>query len=393
MPQRSRVIRSAAAAWLAVACAFASVPARADDGPQPEVFARDLREEIQHIDVTVSDAFGRTATLPIPVTIFRPPGDGPFPLVVMNHGRSGSNDRMKQGRARYDHFARYLVNKGFTVFVPTRVGYWETYGKLDPEDIVSCSSARLEPAAIAASDQVLATVEYARTLPYVDASRWIVMGQSLGGFTSVAVAWRNPPGLVGAVNFSGGHGGDPKQRAGDPCGSAVLQHLWATKAPQAKVPMLWFYWENDQLMGASAPRGWHAAWAENGGKAEFHQLPAFGNDGHNGLGGDMDHWAPFMEQYLAGLGFTRPGIPRRPPTSGFADVNDRDKVPYGAGHSRLYERFLSMPLPRAIAVGADGALGIASGDWVMGRALGFCQQKRGAPCKLYAVDSDVVWTQ
>jgi dienelactone hydrolase len=385
--------RRALAALLFLACAFPVPPAWAQDSPAPEPLARDIREEVQHVNVTVSDAFGRTATLPIPVTIFRPPGDGPFPLVVMNHGRAIDAERMKQGRARYDHFARYLVNKGFTVFIPTRVGYAETYGKLDPEDLLGCASPRLEPAATAAADQVVATVEYARTLPYVDASRWIVMGQSLGGFTSVAVAWRNPPGLVGAVNFSGGHGGNPVTHAGNPCGDAVLRHLWATKAAQAKVPMLWFYWENDQFFGPSAPRRWHAAWTENGGRAEFHQLPGFGKDGHQGIVGDMEHWVPFMEQYLASLGFAKPGVPLRPPPSGFAQVTDRDKVPYGGGNSALYERFLAMPLPRAIAIGAEGAQGIATGDWVIGRALGLCQQKRGAPCKLYAVDADVVWTK
>jgi dienelactone hydrolase len=262
---------------------------------------------------------------------------------------------------------------------------------MDPEDMLGCASPRVEPPATAAADQVLATVEYARTLRYVDASRWIVMGQSLGGFTSVAVAWRNPPGLVGAVNFSGGHGGNPETRAGNSCADAAIQRLWSANAASAKAPMLWFYWENDQYFGPQAPRRWHAAWVDNGGKAEFHQFPGFGKDGHQGVLGDMEHWVPFMEDYLARLGFTRPGVPRRPPASGFADVGDRDKVPYGAGRSALYERFLAMPAPRAIALGADGAQGIASGDWAIGRALGYCQQKRGAACKLYAVDSDVVW--
>ena len=46
--------------------------------------------------------------------------------------------------------------------------------------------------------------------------------------------------------------------------------------------------------------------------------------------------------------------------------------------------------PLAFAVGASGAAGWASGDWAMGRALGYCQ-RRGERCKLYAVDDDVVW--
>lgn len=369
--------------------ALASGTAAQDAAQEP--FARDLREEIQHLQVSVADAYGRRETLNIPVTIFRPPGDGPFPLVVLNHGRPTTARRAQQKRARYDPLARYLVSKGFTVFVPTRAGYAETYGAFDPEDMGGCASPRLQPAAVAASDQVLATVEFARTLPYVDARRWIVMGQSLGGFASVAVASRNPPGLVGAVNFSGGHGGNPEARPGDSCADAAIQRLWAGEAATARVPMLWLYWQNDLYWGAEAPKRWHQAWVDQGGQAEFHQLPPVGKDGHQGTEADMDHWVPLMERFLAGLGFTQSGVPPRPAASGFAAVTDLGKVPDQAGHSELYRRFLAMAKPRAVALGADGAIGVATGDWAVGRALGFCQQRRGAPCRLYAIDDEVVW--
>ena len=44
-----------------------------------------------------------------------------------------------------------------------------------------------------------------------------------------------------------------------------------------------------------------------------------------------------------------------------------------------------------IAGAAWYALMLSSGDWAMGRALGFCQRRSGDRCKLYAVDDDVVW--
>lgn len=50
------------------------------------------------------------------------------------------------------YLARYLVAKGFMVLAPTRVGYVETYGDFDPEKTGGCSSPRIEPMSIAASD-------------------------------------------------------------------------------------------------------------------------------------------------------------------------------------------------------------------------------------------------
>ena len=146
----------------------------------------------------------------------------------MSHGRATTERRAQQARQRFEPLARYLVSMGFVVLVPTRVGYGDTYGDFDPEDHGGCNAMRVEPVATAASDQVIAALSFARTLPYVDASRWVAMGQSVGGLTTVAVAWRNPPGLVGAINFAGGSGGDPERRPGP----AV--HAGADRAPVAR---------------------------------------------------------------------------------------------------------------------------------------------------------------
>lgn len=182
--------------------------------PAGQIFSQDMREEIVRISVTVKDMYNRQETRPVPITIYRPAGDGPFPLFVLNHGRPTTDRRTAQGRFRPDHAARYLVGKGFVVLVPMRVGYWETLGDFDPEDSGPCNNKRIEPTSIAASEQVLATVEYARTLPYVDTSRWLVGGTSMGGLTSVGTVGRNPKGLLAGINFAGGSGGDPVKNPG-----------------------------------------------------------------------------------------------------------------------------------------------------------------------------------
>ena len=134
------------------------VGAAASSMAQEEVLAKDMREEIVRIQVTVKDLYGRQETKPVPITIYRPEGEGPFPLLVFNHGRATSDLRAKQGRSRPEHLARYFTAKGFVVLAPTRIGYWETYGDFDPEDNRSCNDMRVEAMSTAASDQVMAAV-------------------------------------------------------------------------------------------------------------------------------------------------------------------------------------------------------------------------------------------
>ena len=374
-----------------VAAALAALSAGVALAQADALLARDMREETRQISVTVKDLYGRQETRQIPVTIFRPKGDGPFPLVIMNHGRATSEKRATQGVQRFEHLSRYLVNKGFVVLLPTRVGYAQTYGDFDPEASGDCRSRRIEPMAIAASDQVLATLDFAKTLPFIDATRWLVMGQSVGGFTAVATVGRHPAGLLGAVNFAGGVGGDPEKNPGNPCSPQQVGSVFGSFAQSAKVSMLWLYWQNDLYWGAGTPRRWHEAWTTAGGLAEYRSLPAVGQDGHAGVNLDMDHWAPLVDDYLARLGFGTPGVIARPPASAFAKVDEVDKLPANqAAKDGHYRKFLESRAPRAFAVGPNNAVGWASGDWAMGRALGFCA-RRGEPCKLYVVDDDVVW--
>lgn len=355
--------------------------------------ALDLREGQLKLPVTVQDFYGRRETRTITVTTFRPAGDGPFPLLVLNHGRAALDRRANQGRQRFEPQARYFVSLGFAVFVPTRVGYGDTYAEYDPEFGGGCRTLQPGPASQAAADQVLATVDLARTLPWVDATRWVTMGASVGGLTTLAVAARNPPGLVAAVNFAGGHGGRPDTHPGEPCSPGALAALWRQQAAGTAVPTLWLYWANDRYWGAEWPARWAAAWQEGGGKAEFHALPAAGTDGHQGFSSQMDQWVPIVEAYLARAGFVRSGVVPRPTASGYATVDDVARVPASAtARENLYSRFLKTDKrPRAFAVGPNGSAGYASGDWALGRALGYCQAARGLPCKLYAVDDDVVW--
>lgn len=382
----------------ALSCALAVVAVRAQPAAPAAAapkLAADIHEEVQRLPVTVTDAYGRTETTTLPLTLYRPAGDGPFPLAVLGHGRS-SDRRAELKRERFEWLSRYLVAKGFAVAIPTRAGYGESAATFDPEESGTCSNKRYEPMARAAADQLLAVVAHARTLPWVDGSRWIVVGQSMGGTAALATASRAPQGLVAAINFAGGAGGSPDARPGDPCSPQQLERLWREQAATAPLPVLWIYWTHDRYWGERLPRAWAQAWRDGGGRVEFHQLPPWSTDavdGHAGLLRDMDHWVPLVEAYLARAGFAQPGQAVRPPPSSHASLQEPDKVPLKTAQAReqALARFLSASKPRALAIGPGGHYGWAGGDWAAGRALGYCGTAGGVPCRLYAVDDDVVW--
>src|SRR4051812_33680321 len=65
----------------------------------------------------------------IEVTVLRPKGAGPFPLVVLSHGSPRSpQQRRLDGRQRLSGESAPFVEMGYAVIVPTRRGYGHSGG-------------------------------------------------------------------------------------------------------------------------------------------------------------------------------------------------------------------------------------------------------------------------
>jgi dienelactone hydrolase len=262
-----------------------------------------LREEVIELAATVADHTGRSITRPFKVTVFRDDAVAKAPFLVLNHGRPARPDDFKKmGRQRYSDNSRYFVQKGFVVFVPTRIGYGPTGGE-DVEYSGSCNARDYPPAYEAAAQQTLKILEHLRTLEYVDAQRGLLVGQSFGGATSIALAAKNPSGVAAAVNFAGGGGGNPTNRPGDPCRPDLMRKLFADYGATAKVPTLWLYSENDKYFGKDYPQAWFKAFVAAGGKGEFVQLPAHGEDGHGSFTRNPGAWRPALDAFLRANGF------------------------------------------------------------------------------------------
>ncbi|OWQ86876.1 hypothetical protein CDN99_19395 [Roseateles aquatilis] len=375
----------------------ASAPAPTEElQAPPERLAADIREAVVRVPVTVEDAFGRDISGDLLVTTFRPPGPGPFPLVVISHGRA-SKTRAEYKRQRFESAARFFVRKGFAVAVPLRIGYGELAALGDPEASVRCDSPRYESAAKAAATQIAAVVRQLSTTADIDARRVLLVGQSVGGFATIAATAEQIDGEVAAIDFAGGHGGDPDLHPGEPCRPDELQRRFsdfgrrAAQRPQP-VPTLWVFTENDRYFSPRHQRRWSEAYRAAGGLVETRQLPAFGEDGHQLFGKGNDLWQPLVDAFLKPIGFDIPGaLPF--PTGGDVDVEDLRALP----SSRLgdgYRKFLAAKEPRAFATNGR-RWGYAFGDDAQSRALALCERNAQAeePCRLYAVNRTVVWSK
>ena len=229
-----------------------------------------LREEIHTVRVAEADAT-------IVVTSFRPGGAGPFPWIVLSHG-TAPTAAANRALGRYRPLApvREWVQRGYAVVAPVRRGYGASGGdKFGDSYGGSCSRPDFRRAGEGAALDLLATVEWAKAQRDLDGKRWLLVGQSAGGFASIYTASKRPDGLVAVLAFAPGRAGRPDTHPGDPCSPERMAELFASIAPRIAVPVLWFYAENDQYFGPRVPRMWFESFRAAGGRGELVVIPPF----------------------------------------------------------------------------------------------------------------------
>jgi dienelactone hydrolase len=262
--------------------------------------------------------FGRD--LAMAGTLHRPPGPGPFPVVVFLHGRApDAADRARLDVGIGGAQLRYWLARGDAVVAPIRPGYGATGGD-DAENagvqFDGAGRCRSVPdyRAVAAAQRrsVEATLAWLREQPWADARRVLLVGQSAGGMAAVVGGAAAPDGVVGVVNFAGGTGGNPTLSRGRSCDPDQLGRLYGELGRTTRVPSLWIYARNDQFFGADAPVAWHAAFAQGGSRSTFVHAPAVSDgDGHGLSRHPRALWAPDVDAFLAPLAFDAAPPPLR----------------------------------------------------------------------------------
>src|SRR5205085_887215 len=71
---------------------------------------------------------GRDHQARLETTVFQPNGPGPFPLIIINHGKDPGHPNL-QPRDRFYHMAHAFVARGYAVMVPMRQGFANSTGK------------------------------------------------------------------------------------------------------------------------------------------------------------------------------------------------------------------------------------------------------------------------
>jgi len=271
-------------------------------------------EDTIKVPVKVVTAYGREIEQEIYVTLFvENSAPQPRPLLVLNHGRAVKPADFARVSAKdFSNAAHWLAGFGFIVAVPIRVGYGRTGGE-DVEYSGACNHRNYPPVYHAAAVETLAVLEALRKRPDAAQDRAVVMGQSFGGATAIAVAALHPPGVQGAINFAGGGGGNPTDRPQNPCSQPALKRLFAGYGKTARMPTLWIYSQNDQYFGPALPREWFDAFKAAGGAGEYTLFPPVDDNGHFLFSRRPQWWQPRVQDFLAALGYAPlNAAPKRP---------------------------------------------------------------------------------
>jgi len=212
--------------------------------------------------------------------LYRPPGDGPFPLAVINHG--SDEDRARRARVAMPSFpalAAWLVARGYAVLLPQRPGHGITGGRY-LEGQGACGNPDFQRAGLAAASSIESAVDFMQAQKFIEPGGIVIVGNSAGGWAALALASHNPAGVAAVVDFSGGRGGRERNKAYNNCAPDKLVAAAAAYGRTARIPTLWLYAENDTYFAPELSRRMVDAFVAAGGDAEYRLLPAVRGDGH-----------------------------------------------------------------------------------------------------------------
>jgi dienelactone hydrolase len=235
-------------------------------------------------------------------TVFRPLGPGPFPLVVMNHGKAFTAPA-KQPRARYPVLSEEFLKRGYAVVIPMRQGFSQSGGKYNSGGCDLLANAREQ------AKDIDDTVRHFQKQAWIKPSQVIVIGQSHGGLATLGYAAQAAPGVKLLVNFAGGL----RSNAGR-CQSQWQEQMISAFqyfGEQAKVPSLWFYGQNDSYFEPALVQKIFAAYkgltsTSNPQKPTVRLVAyeRFGQDSHGMVeySGGVRLWWPELTRELKRLG-------------------------------------------------------------------------------------------
>lgn len=211
-------MRAATIAAVVVAASVAAASVAAADPPKPtEVWLRGKAGKLQ-------------------AWLWRPPGAGPFPAVVYNHG--SEKDPLV---GTYGDVGPFFVKNGFAVLFPYRRGSGKSDGRHWEDGIDALPEDRQEAKLIERlgeeNDDIVTAIEWLRGQPWIKRDDITVGGCSFGGIHTLLTAERAVPGLRAALDFAGA-----SMAWAD---SPQLRERLLAAVEHARVPIFFLQAEND----------------------------------------------------------------------------------------------------------------------------------------------------
>jgi dienelactone hydrolase len=244
---------------------------------------------------------------PAHAVLFRPPGDGPFPLAVIAHATTQNVLRRAQmPQPEYRALAAWLVGRGFAVLVPERLGHGATGGKY-LEDQGGCDEADYAKAGRATADEIAAATGLMRKQSFIRPDGMVVVGHSAGAWGALALASEDPKDVAAIIAFAPGRGGHANDFPNQVCAPHTLMSAAGEFGKAARVKVTWLVAANDSYFSPALSRQLADAFRNAGGQVDFRALPAYGSEGH---------WLPETEAGVkwAGLELDR-ALKARSPTA------------------------------------------------------------------------------
>ena len=212
--------------------------------------------------------------------LFRPAGDGPFPLALIAHASTQNVLRRAQmPQPEYRALAAWLVARGFAVLVPERPGHGATSGKY-LEDQRGCDEADYSRSGYATADSIKAALSYLREQPFIRQDGTVIVGHSAGAWGALALAGENPKGVSAIIAFAPGRGGHANDLPNQVCAPHTLLQSAAEFGEDTQVPVIWLVAANDGYFSPDLSRQLADAFRTGGGRVDFRVLPASGSEGH-----------------------------------------------------------------------------------------------------------------
>jgi dienelactone hydrolase len=241
--------------------------------------------------------------------LYRPPGPGPFPAVLFNHGSgqgvlgpSGELEHPMEWQA--DVLGPVFVRHGYVLLYPLRrgTGLSAGQGRLSSAQWDSALTAngpdarnRLQVELLETADlqDALASLAALRALPSVDPHRVAVAGHSFGGSLTLLLAERDST-LRGAIVFSGSARSWPL--------SPPLRQRLLTAVDRSVVPTYLIFAANDYSVAPA--RALDAELTRLGKAHRLTIFPAVGHtprEGHGFVHLRISVWEPAVFQFLDSL--------------------------------------------------------------------------------------------